>query len=81
MRTKLTSSIFLNPRPPKAFGEQREFQNLRDRFLIFFGGKPYHKFLNNWSSLLQKLFGSKKVLIAYEGTATATALIRTSLPA
>jgi hypothetical protein len=79
MRAKLTSSIFLNPRPPKAFREQKEFQDLRDRFLIFSGGKPYQKFLSNWSSLLQKLFESKKVLIAYEGTATTTALIRTSL--
>ena len=46
MRARLTSSIFLKPSPPKALGEQREFQDLRDRFLIFFEGNHHQKFLN-----------------------------------
>jgi hypothetical protein len=63
MRARLTSSIFLKPRPPKALGEHREFQDLRERFLDFLGGKPRQKFLKHWSNFLQKVLGSKKVLI------------------
>jgi hypothetical protein len=38
IRARLTSCIFLRPRPPRAFGMQREFQDLRDKFLVFAGG-------------------------------------------
>jgi hypothetical protein len=64
IRARLTFYIFLSPRPPRAFGMQREFQDLIDRFLVFAGGKPHQKFLKILSSLLQMLRGSRKVLMA-----------------
>jgi hypothetical protein len=81
IRARLTSFIFLNPRPPWSFGRQRESQDLRERFLVFFEGKPHQKFLNILSREEQREDGSKKELMAYEGMAAATDLIRTSLPA
>ena len=60
---------------------QREFQDFKERFLVFEGGKPHQKFLKVLSSLLQVLEGSKKELMAYEGMAAATDLISMSLPA
>jgi hypothetical protein len=81
IRARLTSCIFLRPRPPRAFGMHREFQDLRDRFLVFAGGKPHQKFLKILSNLLQMLRGSRKVLMALEGIAAATDLVRVSLPA
>jgi hypothetical protein len=47
MRARFTSFIFLKPRPPEAFGRQRESQDLKVRFLVFEGGNPHQKFLND----------------------------------
>jgi hypothetical protein len=80
-RARLTSFIFLNPKPPRAFGRHKESQDLRDRLWDLFGGKPPQKSLNNLSNLLQKLMGRRKELIAKEGMAATTDLIRTNLPA
>jgi hypothetical protein len=33
MKARLTSCIFLKPRPPTSFGRHREDQDLRERFL------------------------------------------------
>jgi hypothetical protein len=38
---------FLKPRPPIAFGRNKESQDLRKRFLDFVGGKPHQKFLKD----------------------------------
>jgi hypothetical protein len=64
MKARFTSLIFLIPKPPKALGVQIEFQDLRDKFLVFVGGKPHQKFLKTLSSWLQILWGSRKVLMA-----------------
>jgi hypothetical protein len=40
MRAKLTSLIFLMPKPPKAFGMQMESQAFKERFLVVLEGKP-----------------------------------------
>ena len=79
-RARFTSHIFLNPSPPNSLGMQRESQAFKDRFLDFLTGKTHQKFLKIQSSSLQKLKGSKKVLIAYEGMAATTDLIKTNLP-
>jgi hypothetical protein len=80
-KARFTSLIFLNPKPPNSLGMQRESQAFKEKFLDFLAGKPHQKFLTILSSSLQKLIGSKKVLIAYEGRAAATNLIKTNLPA
>jgi hypothetical protein len=80
-RARLTSFIFLNPKPPIAFGRHKESQDLRDRLWDLFEGKPHQKSLNNLSNLLQKIMGRRKELIAKEGMVAATDLIRTNLPA
>jgi hypothetical protein len=64
MRARLTTFIFLIPKPPKALGVQIEFQDLRDKFLVFVGGKPHQKFLKTLSNWLQILWGSRIVLMA-----------------
>jgi hypothetical protein len=64
MRARLTSLIFLMPRPPMAFGVQMESHAFRERFLVFLGGKPHRKFLKDLSNSLQQLFGIKKVPMA-----------------
>jgi hypothetical protein len=80
-RVKFTSLIFLKPNPPNSLGMHRESQAFKERFLDFFAGKSHQKFLKIFSSSLQKLIGSKKVLMAYEGKAAATDLIKTNMPA
>jgi hypothetical protein len=60
MRARLTSFILLMPKPPRALGEQIEFQDLRERFLFFEARKPYQTFLNTLSSWLQILLGEEK---------------------
>ena len=64
IRAKLTSFIFLMPKPPRALGEQIEFQDKRERFLVLEAGNPHQKFLNTLSSWLQMLLGRRKVLMA-----------------
>jgi hypothetical protein len=81
MRAKFTSFIFLKPRPPNSLGMQRESQALRKRFFFLRAGNPHQKFLKILSNSMQKLDGSKNVLIAYEGSAAATDSIKVSLPA
>jgi hypothetical protein len=38
---RFTSFIFLRPKPPRALGMQREFQDFKERFLVFEEGKPH----------------------------------------
>jgi hypothetical protein len=64
MRARLTSFVFLKPKPPRIFGVQMEFQDFKERFLDFEGGNPHQKFLKTLSSWLQMLFWSRKVLMA-----------------
>jgi hypothetical protein len=64
MRARFTSFIFLRPNPPRALGLQREFQDFKERFLVFEEGKPHQKFLKVLFNWLQMLLGSKNVLIA-----------------
>jgi hypothetical protein len=59
-----TSLILLRLKPPNSFGLQMESQALRVRFLDFEAENPHKKFLKILSSSEQKLFGSKKELIA-----------------
>jgi hypothetical protein len=80
IKARFTSLILLRPKPPNSFGLQMESQAFRVRFLVLEAEKPHQKFLKILSSSAQKLFGSKKELIAYVGKAAATDLIRTSLP-
>jgi hypothetical protein len=80
-KVKFTSHIFLNPSPPNTLGMQRESQAFKERFLAFLAGKPHKKFLKILSNSKQKEFGRRKELIAYEGKAATTDLIKTSLPA
>jgi hypothetical protein len=63
MKARLTSFIFLKPRPPATFGRHREDQDLRERFLALARRNPHPKFLKAWSNLLQILAGSMKVLM------------------
>jgi hypothetical protein len=44
MRARLTSFILLIPNPPRALGVQIEFQDLRERFLVFEEGNPTRNF-------------------------------------
>jgi hypothetical protein len=62
-----------------SLGLQRESQAFKESFLAFFARKSHQNFLK--ILLEQKLFGSKKELIAYDGRVAATDLIKTSLPA
>jgi hypothetical protein len=48
IRARFTSFIFLRPKPPMAFGRHIESQDLRVRFLVFFGEKPHKKFLKGF---------------------------------
>jgi hypothetical protein len=43
---------------------QREFQDFKERFLVFEEGKPHQKFLKDLSNWLQMLLGIKKELMA-----------------
>ena len=79
-RARFTSFIFLTPRPPRALGMQREFQDFSERFLVFEEGKPHQKFLKDLSNWLQMLLGIRKELIAYEGMVAAINLISINLP-
>ena len=40
IRARLTSFIFLKPKLPRTLGVQMEFQDLRERFLVFEAGNP-----------------------------------------
>jgi hypothetical protein len=61
-RARFTSFIFLRPNPPRALGMQREFQDFKERFLVFEEENPHQKFLKDLSNWLQMLLGSKKNL-------------------
>jgi hypothetical protein len=39
-RARFTSFIFLRPNPLRALGMHREFQDFKERFLVFEEGKP-----------------------------------------
>jgi hypothetical protein len=62
-RARLTSLIFLMPRPPRSLGRQMESQAFRVSFLELLGGKPHQNFLKLLSREEHRLIGIRKELI------------------